>query len=106
LVRKLRRAQRAGADLVKLATHAPDDRAVARLARVLVNHPEAPLVVFAMGEAGTKSRVFFPALGSLFTFAPWRRATAPGQLSLQETLRLLRLFYPVTRRVPAGRAAP
>ena len=106
LVRKLRRAQRAGADLVKLATYARDDRAVARLARVLVNHPEAPLVVFAMGEVGTKSRVFFPALGSLFTFAPWQRATAPGQLGLPATLRLLRLFYPSSRRVATRRAAP
>jgi 3-dehydroquinate dehydratase-1 len=106
LVRKLRGAQRAGADLVKLATHAPDDRAVARLARVLVNHPEAQLVVFAMGEVGTKSRVFFPALGSLFTFAPWQRATAPGQLSLRETGRLLRLFYPSIRRVTGRRATP
>jgi 3-dehydroquinate dehydratase-1 len=106
LVHKLRRAKGAGADLVKLATHAPDDQAVARLARVLVNQPKEPLVVFAMGEAGVKSRVFFPALGSLFTFAAWERASAPGQLGLRDTLRLLRFFYPSTRRIAARKTTP
>jgi 3-dehydroquinate dehydratase-1 len=105
LVRKLREARGAGADLVKLATHAPDDRAVARLARVLVNQPKVPLVVLAMGVAGVKSRVLFPALGSLFTFAAWERKSAPGQLGLRDTLRFLRIFYPSARRVPTRKVA-
>jgi 3-dehydroquinate dehydratase I len=97
LVQKLRQAIHAGADLVKLATYAPDDSAVTRLGRVLVNHPGVPLVVLAMGEVGVKSRVFFPALGSLFTFAAFERTTAPGQLNLRDTVAQLRFFYPAAQ---------
>ncbi len=101
LRRKLNAARAAGADVVKIATHTPDDRALTRLARLLVNHPGTPLVVLAMGPVGVKSRVLFPALGSLFTFASLTRQTAPGQLGLRQTRHALRLYYPA-----AGRPKP
>ncbi len=85
---------RAGADIVKIAAHVADDAGTARLAAVFARHPARALVVIAMGEHGKKSRVFFPALGSLFTFASLDRATAPGQLDLTATRRELATFFP------------
>lgn len=85
---------RAGADIVKIAAHAATDADTARLAALFARHPKRALVVIAMGEHGKKSRVFFPALGSLFTFASLDRATAPGQLDLAATCRELAIFFP------------
>lgn len=88
------RGEKAGADVTKLAVLTPDDRAVARLAAVLARHPSSRLVLIGMGEHGKKTRVLFPALGSLFTFTSLDRATAPGQLGLRDMLAELRRSYP------------
>jgi 3-dehydroquinate dehydratase-1 len=96
---------RAGAHIVKIAAHVADDAGTARLAAVFARHPERALVVIAMGEHGKKSRVFFPALGSLFTFASLDRATAPGQLDLRATRRELTTFFPDFAAANARRSA-
>jgi 3-dehydroquinate dehydratase len=49
-----------------------------------------------MGTGGVLSRLLFPALGSLFTFAAFGVGTAPGQLSLEETVSCFRKYYPPT----------
>ena len=94
LERIVARGFRAGADIVKIAAHVRDDRDTTRLAGLLARHPDRALVVIGMGEHGKKTRVLFPALGSLFTFASLDRATAPGQLPLVSLLRELTLHYP------------
>jgi 3-dehydroquinate dehydratase I len=88
------RGKKAGADVTKITALTRDDRAVARLAAVLSRHPESRLVVIGMGKHGTKTRVFFPALGSLFTFTSLDRATAPGQLAFRSMLAELSRSYP------------
>jgi 3-dehydroquinate dehydratase I len=88
------RGEKAGADVTKIAVLTPDDRAVARLASVLARHASSRLVLIGMGEHGKKTRVFFPALGSLFTFASLDRATAPGQLDFRAMLAELSRSYP------------
>jgi 3-dehydroquinate dehydratase-1 len=84
------RAAAAGADVVKIAAtvRAPDD--VRALARVLVEPGPIGRIVIGMGEAGLATRVLFPALGSLLTYAHAGRATEPGQLPLDELVALLR----------------
>ena len=94
LDRAVKLAVRAGADVVKLATHLRDDDDGARLAALFARHRARSLVVIGMGEHGKKTRIFFPALGSLFTFASLDRGTAPGQLDLAATQRELRFFFP------------
>lgn len=47
-----------------------------------------------MGGQGVKSRLFFPALGSLVTFAFVGRPTAPSRLEFDQTFELMRLLYP------------
>jgi 3-dehydroquinate dehydratase-1 len=94
LERVVKRGFAAGADVVKLATHVRDDDDVARLAALFARHATRALVVIGMGEHGKKTRIFFPALGSLFTFASLDRGTAPGQLDLAATRRELGFFFP------------
>jgi 3-dehydroquinate dehydratase I len=88
------RGEKAGADVTKITALTPNDRAVARLAAVLARHAGSRLVVIGMGEHGKKTRVFFPALGSLFTFASLDRATAPGQLAFRSMVAELSRSYP------------
>jgi 3-dehydroquinate dehydratase type I len=83
----VRRGTKAGADVVKIATFVRGPADVRRLTRLLASHPKNPLVVIGMGARGRPTRVLFPALGSLFTFASLDKKTAPGQLGLAETVR-------------------
>jgi 3-dehydroquinate dehydratase-1 len=83
----VRRSAKAGADVIKIATFVKSTNDVLTLSRLFVRHRNRPLVVIGMGERGRVTRVLFPAIGSLFTFASLGRKTAPGQLGLRETLR-------------------
>jgi 3-dehydroquinate dehydratase-1 len=96
LSQRIRSARSLGADIVKLASAASGPAEVARLLRILVTHPHVPLVVIAMGAIGTLSRVFFPAAGSLLTYAFDEQdgATAPGQLTLRALQAELARYYP------------
>lgn len=107
LARRIRDAVGLGADIVKLATLARDRWDVARLLQVLLSHPRVPLVALAMGPEGRLSRVFFPAAGSLLTyaFAEGKSVVAPGQLPLRALQAELARYYPrsarASRRPPA-----
>ena len=109
LGRRIRAARALGADIVKLAAYANGPRDVATLLSVLLagGRSHVPLVVLAMGPAGTLSRVFFGAAGSLLTyaFAPGDGATAPGQLSLRELQTELARYYPAAAGRPGSRSA-
>jgi 3-dehydroquinate dehydratase-1 len=94
LDRAITRGFAAGADIVKLAAHLQSDADCARLTALFARHPGLPLVVIGMGDHGKKTRVLFPALGSLFTFAALDRSTAPGQLAWGDMRRELALFFP------------
>jgi 3-dehydroquinate dehydratase-1 len=94
LDRVVTRGFAAGADIVKIAAHLRDDADCARLTALFARHPGRPLVVIGMGDHGRKTRVLYPALGSLFTFAALGRGTAPGQLDWSAMRRELALFFP------------
>jgi 3-dehydroquinate dehydratase-1 len=106
LARVVERGVAAGADILKIATKMSNDADGARLAALFALHRETSLVVIGMGEHGKKTRIFFPALGSRFTFASLDRATAPGQLALAETRRELALFFPDYTTAKSRGAAP
>lgn len=90
----VRRARKAGAGVTKIAATVSGDHDTARLAALFARHPRESLVVIGMGEHGKKTRVLFPALGSLFTFTALDRATAPGQLDLEASLAEIARYYP------------
>ncbi|MFQ5585642.1 MAG: type I 3-dehydroquinate dehydratase [Thermodesulfobacteriota bacterium] len=80
-----------GGDIIKIAAMVKDDRDLRRLARVTLEHKN--LVTIAMGSRGIASRIFFPLLGSLLTYAPIGEATAPGQLPIKVTREELNRYY-------------
>jgi 3-dehydroquinate dehydratase type I len=84
------------AEIIKLVTMAlvPEDSL-----RLLSLIPKAraagrEIIAFAMGPAGQWSRVVAPLLGSFLTFAPFtkNRASAPGQLTVNEVRRFWKLL--------------
>ncbi|XVS68318.1 type I 3-dehydroquinate dehydratase [Actinosynnema sp. CA-299493] len=90
-----RAAKEAGADIVKISTMANSGADVKTLASLLVNSgDDSEMIVIAMGEIGTASRVFFPALGSRVTYTFLGHQPTSGQLDYAETSRLIRRFYP------------
>lgn len=88
------RAQDAGADIVKIAATCNTPGDLHSLAEYTLRHRDKGLVTIGMGESGLVSRIFFPALGSLFTFASFGDGTAAGQIPLDKTAEYLRAFYP------------
>lgn len=83
------RIVQAGADIAKIATKA---NSIVDNLRVLdvVRRATIPCIGLCMGEPGTISRILGRKFGSLLTYAPLdpAKATAPGQLSLDEIVGL------------------
>jgi 3-dehydroquinate dehydratase-1 len=88
------RAVALGADVTKLAAHAANLDDVRTLLSVTLAARERCVVTMAMGPAGALSRLFFPAAGSLLTYASVGEPTAPGQIPLRELSELVTRFYP------------
>jgi len=84
------RGRSLGADVVKIAAAVAGPADLRVLARLLLAHEDTGLIVIGMGARGIASRVFFPLLGSLLTYASTGTRTAPGQLALGELVELLR----------------
>jgi len=87
-------AKSLGADLVKIATFVTNYEDVQKLALFTITNRVKPLVTVGMGPNGSLSRIFFPALGSLITYASLGEATGPGQWDYHSTSDLLKKFYP------------
>ncbi|MBM4360629.1 MAG: type I 3-dehydroquinate dehydratase [Deltaproteobacteria bacterium] len=86
---RLARMRTLGGAALKLAVTVRDAAELGRLLDLRRTFTE-PAVLLGMGPAGRLSRTHYPAFGSPFTFvaASAERATAPGQLSLDEALEL------------------
>ncbi|GAB5047227.1 type I 3-dehydroquinate dehydratase [Thermodesulfovibrio sp. TK110] len=79
-----------GADVIKIATMVNDREDIERLALFLLNHRKSNIIVIGMGERGKLTRIIFPALGSIITYASLNTSSAPGQISLQELVDIFR----------------
>jgi len=90
LAKTINEARRAGADIVKLAATTKGKAELNRLTSLLAC--DKNLIVIAMGAVGKPSRVFFPMLGSLITYAGISGANAPGQLSIAKLKSEFRLY--------------
>jgi len=84
----------ASAGVVKIAAHAASEADADRLLGFLLARRARGLIVIAMGPHGVPSRIFFPLLGSLITYAFAGEAGAPGQLALPEMHARLRRCSP------------
>ena len=94
LQKQFRRARQAGADVFKLVTRVDNAGDLIVLLQLL-RTARHRCCVMAVGKFGPLSRLLFPECGSVFVYAPLRRALDPGQLTLNQ-LRRLREFYAKT----------
>ncbi len=78
-----------GADIVKIATTTNTEHDLRTMTRITLDHLEKGLVTVCMGPKGLISRVFFPVVGSLFTFASIGDSKAPGQVPVAELRRFM-----------------
>lgn len=85
-----REARRFGADIVKMAVRANSYEDVKRL---LCIDEDGDKVLIAMGELGKISRLAGFVFGSVITYSFLEEAIAPGQISLEEMVRLRDMFY-------------
>lgn len=91
----LSRMDAAGADVLKIACRARDAQDALRLldvqlrARVVFSRP---IIAIGMGGAGALTRIAGSRFGSAATFASLGAASAPGQLSVEETRGVLDLL--------------
>lgn len=87
LLKKGQAAEKAGADIVKIAVMPEVKADVFRLLQVteeLNNRLKLPVVTMSMGELGAISRVIGWTFGSLITFGTAGTASAPGQPPARE----------------------
>lgn len=88
------RGRSLGADIIKIAAQCNSENDLRTLAEYTLAHRHEGVIAIGMGPVAMSSRVFFPALGSLITYTFLGEATAPGQLTLDDTVRYLSAFYP------------
>lgn len=82
LLEIVKKAKKAKADIVKLATLVKTQEHLRSLGRILLKTDD--LIVIGMGKRGVPTRSLFPMLGSLITYGTVTGSTAPGQLSVKE----------------------
>jgi 3-dehydroquinate dehydratase-1 len=96
-----RRMVEAGCSLAKVVTFARSSADALRVLDFVVQVQDevcAPVIAFAMGEAGVVTRIVAPLLGSPITYASAAEPTAPGQLDVETTKRLLCEFMEAGRK--------
>src|SRR3989344_1921304 len=84
----IKNSRDAGGDIVKIASFAKDKKDITRLASLTASHND--IITIAMGRLGIVSRLFFPMLGSLLTYCSVTKSSAPGQMPLKTTAKLLK----------------
>ncbi|WP_448588250.1 type I 3-dehydroquinate dehydratase [Thermocrinis sp.] len=87
-----REGRRWGVDIVKVAVKANSYEDTARLL-CSARQEEGEKIVIAMGKYGKVSRLAGFIFGSVISYAYYKEATAEGQLSLQEMVKLREEFY-------------
>lgn len=91
----VRHAEAAGADIVKIAAQVKNAGHLEDLAALLARHARKNLIIIGMGEQGIITRILFPRMGSLITYAHWgKKSGAPGQLPYAEMKKMLEQLYP------------
>ena len=85
-----------GADILKQAVMPQDTEDVLRLlgvCRKTALCTERPVVAISMGRAGLESRICAEAFGSALTFGCLGKASAPGQINVEELSQILKILH-------------
>jgi 3-dehydroquinate dehydratase-1 len=87
------KALKQGADIIKIATMAKSLNDVKRLMNFTCSWGNNNIVAISMGEVGKITRVAGFAFGSLFTYGYIGKTVAPGQLSVEQLIKEIKVFY-------------
>lgn len=95
ITRLLERMQNQNADIAKIATMPTKFKDVLTVMRVTVIESEKmaiPIIAISMGELGKVSRITAPLFGSVLSFATVGKASAPGQISIEDLRQEMKIF--------------
>ncbi|MHC1723324.1 MAG: type I 3-dehydroquinate dehydratase [Aminipila sp.] len=97
IVRRLIKMQDMGADIAKIALMPQTKKDVLTLLEASLEmseqHAQIPIVTISMGENGRISRISGELFGSAITFGTVKKASAPGQMSVEELYQILNLIH-------------
>lgn len=97
LLSRLIHMQRLGADLPKIAVMPRSQEDVLTLLSATVemktHHSETPVITMSMSGTGMISRLSGECFGSALTFGAARKASAPGQLHVEELAKVLDIIH-------------
>ncbi len=97
MVNRLRRLQEFGADILKLAVM-PQGKAdvlalLAATEEMCRLYAHSPVITMSMSSTGVVSRICGEAFGSAVTFGTVGKASAPGQMGVQDLSQVLSLLH-------------
>ncbi len=90
----LSKAKKSGAHLVKIAAKANKVEDFNRLMKFTIENKSKNIITISLGGIGSLSRLVFPGLGSLLTYAYINKPSGLGQISLDDLRDHLRIYYP------------
>ena len=89
--------QEAGADLAKIAVMPKEEQDVIGLLNATWTmkkfHPDTPVITMSMGQRGMISRLCGELYGSAVTFAAYEKASAPGQMQVEEVREIIEKLH-------------
>lgn len=97
IVKRLRKMQNMGADILKIAVMPQTSQDVITLLaateEMSANYANQPLVTISMSGKGVLTRLGGEIFGSAMTFGSAKKASAPGQISVWELERVLNILH-------------
>ncbi len=100
IIERLTRMQELGADIAKIAVMPQSKQDVITLqdalCHILESEGTTPLVGISMGKLGAISRIAAQAFGSAMTFATFGKASAPGQIPVEDLNQALSIINQYT----------
>ena len=101
LIWRLRKMQQTSADVTKIAVMPQTRRDVIRLLaaadEMTAKYVDRPFIIIAMGEPGMITRIAGEAFGSAMTFGCASRASAPGQIRVDELKDAVETFHGILK---------
>lgn len=97
IVKRLQKMQELGADILKIAVMPQSKKDVITLLaatdEMVTNYAKQPVVTMSMSGMGTISRVAGEVFGSALTFGTVKKASAPGQIPVDELKKVLEVLH-------------
>lgn len=94
---RLQKMQEMGADILKIAVMPKSPKDVITLLSATeemhTNYAERPIVTMSMSEKGLISRIAGETFGSAITFGAAKKASAPGQIPVEDLRNVLRILH-------------